>query len=127
MPAETYPVALIGTEQIFFIPFSFEASEKGTIALGTLPFRCKVKSIKSVLHKAAAASDDGTIAIKKSSTTIGTVTVALSSAIGEEDAAPSVDSSVSFEVTDQITMVTTKTTAGGKGILSLTVEVLPSH
>lgn len=127
MPAQTYPVPLIGSEQIFFIPFSFETNEKGTIALGTLPYRAKVKSVKSVMHKAAGASDTGTIDIKKASTTIATVTVGISAAIGEEDAAPSVDESVAFEVTDQITMVTTKTTAGGKGILSLTLEVLPSH
>lgn len=127
MPSSTYPVPLIGSEQILHIPFSFEANEKGTIALATMPYRFKVKSIKTVMQKAAGASDSGTVDIKNGSTTIGTVTVAASAAIGDEDAAPSVDESTEFELDDQITMVTTKSTAGGFGILSLTVEVLPSH
>ncbi len=127
MPASTYPVPLIGSEQIIFLPFSFEANEKGTIALGTLPYRCKIKSAKTVMQKAAGASDTGTVDIKKGSTTIATVTVGISAAIGDEDVAPSVNESVSFDTDEQITIVTTKSTAGGFGILSLTVEVLPSH
>lgn len=127
MPASTYPVPLIGSEQVIFVPFSFEANEVGTISLPALPYRCKLKSAKSVLQKAAGGSDAGTIVVKNGDTTLATVTVALSSAIGDEDVAPSVDSSVAFDLGEQIKLVTAKTTAGGKGILCLTVEVLPSH
>lgn len=127
MPGETYPVPLIGSEQMLLIPFSFDTNEQGTYKIGTLPYRCKIKSAKTVLLKAAGGSDTGTVVVKKASTTIATVTVAISAAIGEEDVAPSVDESVTFGLTDQISITTAKSTAGGNGILSLTVEVLPSH
>lgn len=125
MPAETYPITLIGTEQMIVVPFSFEANEKGTIKLAPLPYRAKVKTAKTVMQKAAGASDTGTVDIKKASTTYATVTVAASAAIGEEDTATASENA--FDTDEQITVVTTKTTAGGKGLLFLTLEVLPSH
>ena len=126
MPSEHYPVPLIGSYQFITIPFSLETSEKGEFKLATLPFRCKVISAKTVMTKAAAASDEATVTIKKSSTTVATVTIAASAAIGEEDTAPSV-TGTKFETTDQISITPAKTTAGGRGMLYLTVEVLPSH
>lgn len=126
MPSETYPVTLIGSNQLIPVPVSFETNEKGEFKLPTLPYRCKVTSAKSAMTKAAGASDDATITIKKSSTTVATITIAASAAIGEEDTAPSVTETV-FETSDQISITPAKTTAGGRGMLYLTVEVLPSH
>jgi hypothetical protein len=126
MPSASYPVPLIGSYQMIPVPFSLETSEKGAFNLATLPYRCKVISAKTAMTKAAAASDEATITIKKSSTTVATVTIAASAAIGEEDTAPSVTGTV-FETTDQISITLAKSTAGGRGMLYLTVEVLPSH
>lgn len=126
MPKDTYPVPLIGSELMLPVHFSLESGEKGTYKLKTLPYRCKLKSVDTVLFKAAAASDDGTVVIKNGSTTLATVTIAASSAIGDEDSAPTV-TDTAFNLGDQISITTAKTTAGGKGILMLTVEVLPSH
>lgn len=126
MPSAGYSVPLIGSYQVLTVPFSFETSEVGTYPLVSLPYRCRLISADTVLYKAAAASDDGTVLIKKSSTTYATVTVAASSAIGAEDTAPTV-TDTPFETSEQISITTAKSTAGGKGVLMLTVEVLPSH
>lgn len=126
MPDNNYPVPAIGSDQLITVPFSLETNEMGTYKLPYLPYRCKLKSVKTVLYKAAAASDDGTVTIKTGSTTLATVTIAASSAIGAEDAAPTV-TETPFDQDDQISITTAKSTAGGKGVLFLTVEVLPSH
>jgi len=123
---ENYPVGLIGTYQLIAVPFSFETNEVGTYKLPTLPYRCRLISVETVLYKAAAAGEAGTVVIKKSSTTYATVTIALSSSIGDEDSAPTV-TDTAFETDEQISITTAKSTAGGKGILFLTVEVLPTH
>jgi hypothetical protein len=126
MPAKTYPVPAIGSYQFLTVPFSLDTNEQGTYKLKSLPYRCRLISVATVLYKAAGASDDGTVVLKKGSTTLATVTIAASSAIGDEDAAPSV-TDTPFETSDQISITTAKTTAGGKGVLMLTLEVLPSH
>jgi hypothetical protein len=126
MPAAHYPITRVGQYEYLALPFSFESNEVGTFKLATLPYRCKLISAKTAMQKAAGASDTGTVVVKKASTTVATVTVAASAAIGEEDTAPTVTETI-FETTDQISITTAKTTAGGKGMLYLTVEVLPSH
>lgn len=123
---EKYPLTKVGTYEMLTVPFSFETDEKGLFKLALLPYRCKLISAKTAMTKAAAASDNGTITVKNGSTTVATVTVAASAAIGEEDSAPTVTEDV-FELDDQISITPAKTTAGGKGMLYLTVEVLPSH
>lgn len=126
MPSPSYPIPIVGSYQVLIVPFSFETGEVGAYALKALPYRCRLISVDTVLYKAAGASNDGTVTIKKSSTTYATVTVAASSAIGDEDSAPSV-TDTPFETTEQISITTAKSTAGGKGVLMLTLEVLPSH
>lgn len=126
MPSRTYPVELIGSAVVLPLPFSFETGEAGTIKLPLMPYRYKVIDANTVLQKAAGASDAGTVVLKKGSATLATVTVALSSAIGDEDQAPSIVAHA-IGLDEQLTVVTAKTTAGGKGILFLEVEVLPSH
>ena len=125
MPDENYPVALIGTEQTLHVPVSFETGEQGEFPLPKLPYRVKIKSVDHVVTKALAATDDGTVTVKKGATTLATVTVSASAAIGDEDA-DATPTGTSFETSDQISIATTKTTAGGKGLLALTLEVLPS-
>lgn len=126
MPASNYPVTLIGTYQTFVVPVSFETNEVGAFSLPALPYRSKPISVKSVVTKTVAGSNDGTIVLAKAGTSLATVTVAASAAIGDEDAAPSVTESA-FETTDQYKFTTAKSTAGGRALAILTVEVLPSH
>ena len=120
-----YPKHLIGAQLTLMVPFSFETGEAGTIDLPTLPYRAKILTARAVVQKAVAATDSGTIAIKKGSTAYGTITYSASAGIGTAGSATVTDNT--FEVTDQIRMVTAKATAGGKGLLMLVVEVLPSH
>lgn len=126
MPDENYPVPLIGTEHTLHIPVSFETGELGEIPLPKLPYRVKLKRVDHVVTKALAATNDGTVTVKKGSTVLATVTVAASAAIGEEDADAN-PTGTPFETTDQIRILTAKTNAGGKGLLALILEILPSH
>ncbi len=123
---QNYPVNEIGQRKLIPVPISFESNETGTFKLTALPFRSKLISAKSAVTKALAASNDGTAVIKKGATTIATVTIDASAAIGDEDTAPSV-TEVIVDTDAQYSVTTAKTSAGGKAMLYLTVEVLPSH
>lgn len=123
---ENYPVHKVGTYEMIPVPFSFDTNEVGTYKLATLPYRCKVVAFKSVLMKAAGSTNSGTITLKKGSTTLAEIEVAADSAIGTEDEDTSITDHY-FDTSDQISLTTAKTTAGGNGIVFLTVEVLPTH
>lgn len=126
MPDENYPIPLIGTEQTIHVPVSFETGEQGEFPLPKLPYRVKLKRVDHVVRKALAGTDAGTVTVKNGATTLATVTVATSAAFGEEDADAN-PTGTPFETSDQIRIATAKTTAGGKGLLALTLEILPSH
>lgn len=129
MPSENYPLELVGSDILLAaVPVSFETNEQWATAvkLPTLPFRCKLKSVKTAVTKALAGTDAGTVLVKKGSTTYATVTIAISAALGEEDEASS-PTGTAFETTDQISLFATKSTAGGRALVYITVEVLPSH
>ena len=123
---ETYPVHKIGTREMIAVPFSFETGEVGEFKLDTLPYRCKVVAFQSVLLKAAGSTNAGTIKLKKSTTELAEISIAADSAYGVEDEDTSITDHY-FDTTDQISLTTAKSTAGGKGIVYLTVEVLPTH
>lgn len=126
MPSANYPINRIGQYETHRIPVSFETNEVGTFSLPVLPYRSKPVGFKSVVSKTVAGSDDGTIKLLKASTELASITVAASSAIGDEDSDTSI-TDTAFEATDQYKLVTAKVTAGGRAIVELTVEVLPSH
>lgn len=126
MPDENYPIPLIGTEHVIHVPVSFETGELGEIPLPKLPYRVKLKRVDHVVTKALAATNAGTVTVKKGSTTLSTVTVAASAAIATENADAN-PTGTPFETSDQIRIATAKSTAGGKGLLALTLEILPSH
>ncbi len=62
--------------------------------------------------------------MKKGSTSYAQITVAASSAFGDADEDTSI-TETAFEMDEQIKVETAKSTAGGRAILFLTVEVLP--
>ena len=126
MPDQNYPVPLIGTEQVIHVPVSFETGELGEFPMPKLPYRVKLKRVDHVVTKTLAGTDAGTVTVKKGATTLATVTVATSAIFGEEDADAN-PTDTPFETSDQIRITTAKTTAGGKGLLALTLEILPSH
>ena len=119
-----YPLNLEGSNlPLGPIPFSFETGEQGTLDLPVMPFRFTIVSAVAVNQKAVAGTDSGTILVKKGSTTLATITYSASAAINT--AATGAVAANAFEQTDQIRLVTSKTTAGGKGILLLTIRPLP--
>lgn len=121
-----YPVPLIGSVIPIQVQVSFETNEVGTFSLPLLPYRFKLHSVQSVVTKTVGGSDAGTITLKKASTTYATVTVALSSAIGDEDSDTS-PTTTPFELDEQLKIVTAKSTAGGRMLLTVFIEVLPTH
>ena len=121
-----YPVPLIGSIIPLQCMVSFETNEVGTFSFPLMPFRFKLNRVDSVVTKTVAGSNDGTITLKKASTTYAEVTVAASAAIGDEDADTTV-TETAFELTEQLKVVTAKSTAGGRCLLTVFVEVLPTH
>lgn len=126
MPASNYPVSRIGQYETHIVPVSFETNEVGTFSLPALGYRTKPVGFKSAVNKTVAGSDDGTIDLKKSSTSYAQITVAASAAIGDEDEDTSI-TDVVFEADEQYKFTTAKSTAGGRCLAYLTVEILPSH
>ncbi len=93
--------------------------------LPELPVRVQPVAMKAVATKAIAGTDNGTIVLKKGTTSLGTITFTASDAIGTARSAT--PTAANFETTDKLRLSVAKTTAGGKAILFLTLEVLPSH
>jgi hypothetical protein len=125
---EHYPVNRIGQYETHIVPVSFETNEAGTVKLPALGYRTKPVSLDTTANKTLAGSDNGTVVLKKDNTgdALATVTIAASAAVGDEDAAPSV-TETPFEADEQYSFTTAKSTAGGRALAFLTVEVLPSH
>jgi len=126
MPAPSYPLTRIGQYETHLIPVSFETNEVGTFSIPALGYRTKPVGFASVVNKTVAGSNDGTIKLYKASTELASITVAASAAIGDEDSDTSITDTV-YEATDQYKLTTAKSTAGGRCIVALTVEILPSH
>lgn len=126
MPSPNYPLTRIGQYETIYVPVSFETNEVGSFSLPALGYRSKPVGFASVVNKTVAGSNDGTIKLLKESTELASITVAASSAIGDEDADTSITDTV-FEADDQYKITTAKSTAGGRCIVALTVEILPSH
>lgn len=122
----TYPLRLEGTNVVLpIVPVSFETGETMTaVKLPKMPFRYSLVDVRTAVSKAIAASDAATVTVKNGSTTLATVTIPLSSAMAVETAAASV-TDTPVELTEQLSVTTAKTTAGGRGFLYLTVKVLP--
>jgi hypothetical protein len=122
----TYPLTLEGTNVVLpIIEVSFESGETITaVKLPKMPFRYSLVDVRTAVVKAIAATDAATVTVKNGSTTLATVTIPLSSVVATETAAASVVSTP-FELADQLSVTTAKSTAGGKAYLYLTVKVLP--
>lgn len=108
-------------QNIITVPHSFESGEQGDINI-YLPWRAKLFRVRSTVVKAIAGTDNGTITVKTGTTTITTITHNASEAYGTEKSA-SVNQD--FLENSAITLTSAKTTAGGKVLVSLEVEILP--
>lgn len=122
----SYPVRDVGSIKVITLPVSFETGEVGTLDLPSLPYRFRVNNVYLGVTKAIAASDAATVTIGKGATVLSTATLALSSALNAQATGTAPTQTV-FELTDAIRVISAKTTAGGKALVTLFLEVLPSH
>lgn len=103
-----------GIKGVVSFSASFESNEQGAVFL-YFPFAVKVTKIRSVVTKALANTDAGTIqgANATGNSTGGLITHALSAAIGnEQSATPTTNNTVAKDSYYKLT--TAKSTAGGK-------------
>lgn len=106
------------------IVVSFETGEQYTLNLYT-PFAIRITKVRGRTIKAIAATDDGTITVKNTAAaTIATLTATASTAINTDLTAviPSANNLIAKDNFYQI--VSAKTTAGGKVMLSVEWERL---
>jgi len=108
-----------GEEVVRDFPMSFETA--GVMNLKVyFPYKVTINKIRSIVTKALADTDVGTITCGNATgpSTGGVVTVALSAALGEEDVAtPTTNNVVAADSYYYLT--TAKTTAGGEVLVSL--------
>lgn len=104
---------------IVTIPLSFETNEQTATKI-YFPFKVTINKIRSIVMKALADTDAGTItgANSAGNSDNGVVTVALSAALDEEDSA-SPDSNNVVATDSYYKLTTAKATAGGKVLVTL--------
>lgn len=122
----SYEKWAIGSLKVITLPVSFETGEVGTLDLPALPYRFRVNDVKVGVTKALAGSDAGTVTVGKGATVYSTATIPLSSALNAQ-ASGTAPTTTAFELTDKLRVISAKTTAGGKALVTLFLEVLPSH
>jgi hypothetical protein len=110
---------LIGPEGILSFNMSFETGEQTTTRI-RFPMKVTINKIRTVVMKALAAVDVGTVTGSNSTgaSANGVVTVAISEALNAEDVATPTTNNV-VEADDFYSLTTAKTTAGGKVLVSL--------
>ena len=104
---------------IVTVPLSFESGEQTATKI-YFPFAVTINKIRSIVVKAIAATDDGTITGANSTgdSANGVVTVAASSALDTEDSAsPTTNNEVAADSYYKLTSA--KSTAGGKVLVTL--------
>jgi hypothetical protein len=103
---------------------SFESGEQSANII-KLPFAGFMKEAYFCVTKVLSATDNGTINFKYNTspfTSMGILTVPLSSAVNDTVSLTFTPSTWDFVADDTIMCLAAKTTVGGKGILSLIVE-----
>lgn len=119
-------VASIGVlPETLNIPVSFEAGEVGTIFVD-FPYACTILAYQFVCTKALAGTDAGTIQFADNAGTNmggGLASIPASTAFGTRVGA-TITSDNAVAQNDDIRITTAKTTAGGRGFVSITVTRL---
>lgn len=107
--------------ETLIVPVSFETGEVGTIFVD-FPYACTILSYQFVCTKALAGTDAGTIQFADNSGTNmtgGLASIPASTAFGTRVGA-TITSGGSVAINDDIRITTAKTTAGGRGFVSIT-------
>lgn len=109
--------------EVLTIPASFETGELGAIKF-KMPYPGSIVNVYAIATKAIAATDAGTVVLKNNAGTTMTVTTPISFAASDifgTAYTSAVTASNTFVAGDILTILTAKTTAGGKVLISLEV------
>lgn len=107
--------------ETLIVPVSFESGEVGTIFID-FPYACTILSYQFVCTKALAGTDAGTIQFADNAGTNmtgGLATIPASTAFGTKVGA-TITAGGDVAINDDIRITTAKTTAGGRGFVSIT-------
>ncbi len=109
----------IGTHEILTLPFSFETGEQGAVDI-PFPQRARILEIESIVTKALAATDAGTVTAASSTGAManGVVSHAASAAQGNKVTVQPTTNRIIAKGTD-LTLTPAKTTAGGKVMVTV--------
>ena len=104
---------------------SFETDEQGALVLNARDFGFEVEHIRSVVVKALAGTNAGTLTPANSvgAMATGVVTIALSAALGEEDSSTPTTNKQIAKGTD-FTLTPAKVTDGGKVLVTVYAKYL---
>ena len=111
--------------ETMIVPVSFESGEVGTIFID-FPYACTILSYQFVCTKALAGTDAGTIQFADNAGTNmtgGLATIPASTAFGTRVGA-TITAGGDVALNDDIRITTAKTTAGGRGFVSITLTRL---
>ena len=107
------------------VSVSFETGEQATLDIYFGPVPVKIRKLRSHVTKALADTDAGTITAKNSAGSAmasGTLTHAASAALNDKQSAvPTTNNAVAAD--SYITLLTAKTTAGGRAIVTVEYEL----
>ena len=120
--ARHYMVEQIGGQKfVLVIPMSFDTGQQGAVKV---PFsdEVKIQSIFSIVTKALAGTDAGTIqgASDVGNFTAGLITHALSAAIGVNQTVSPTGTNTTILRGGHLLLTPAKTTAGGKAMVTIT-------
>lgn len=109
-------------KEVIVVPISFENNEQAGNII-TIPYNCTINSITYGITKALAGTDAGiiTLSINGSPMTPNTISIPASTAINST-ASTTITSNNSVTANQTIKFETSKTTPGGKGLLSVHIS-----
>ena len=129
--ADVYPMAVDGLDMPGELTanVSFEAGEQCQNRMFTAG-KIRINRVKAIVTKALAATDAGTITIKNAAgVTVATISIPLSTALDSVfDTGLIAGNGIGDILGDSFfSLVTAKTTAGGKCLVSVDYSALPSR
>jgi len=126
--AEVYPIPVDGLNMPAPIVarVSFETGEQAQNRIYTAA-KIRINRVKAIVTKAIAATDNGTLTVQDAAgDTIATMTIPLSSALNVEfDSGVITDVDRDIAANSHFRLLTAKTTAGGKLLVSVEYSILP--
>lgn len=128
--AEVYPIPVDGLSMPAPIvtEVSFETGEQAQNRIYTAG-KIRINRVKAIVTKAIAATDNGTITVQDAAgDSIAVLTITLSSALNTEfDSGVLTDTDQDIAKDSHFRLLTAKTTAGGKCLVSVEYSVLPER